>query len=76
MPLAMMMPNCRGVGIGTKGIGLGYNTVSIDKDVYFDKNFKHITAGQTALDMVYNTTNLITLRERRYEVARNSNVKM
>ena len=75
MPLAMMMPNCRGVGIGSEGKSLGYNTKEIRKDVYFDKGFKHITAGKTALGMAYKTQNLITLRTRKWTPERNSNLE-
>lgn len=75
MPLAMMMPNCCGVGIGTKGRSLGYRTKDIQKEVYFDKSFKHITAGETALNIAYKTQNLITLRQRRWTPERNSNLE-
>jgi len=75
IPLAGMMPNCEGVGIGKIGERVGYSTIDIDREIYFDKDFKHITAGKTALDMACPTTNLITLRHSHLYPERNSNIK-
>jgi hypothetical protein len=72
MPLAMMMPNCRGVGIGSDGKWLGHYILNLKKDIYFDENFGHITAGKRALDSVKSYDHVITLRERSLEPARNS----
>ncbi|MBT7349928.1 hypothetical protein HN803_03980 [candidate division WWE3 bacterium] len=72
MPLAMMMPNCSGVGIGGEGVSLGYNIKTLQKEIYFNEDFGHITAGKMALDSVKSYDHVVTIRECSYQSQRNS----
>jgi len=74
-PLALMMPNCRGVAIGIEGQWLGHYLINLKKELYFNNNFKHLTASKLALDAVPAYDNVITFRERSLEPTRNSNKK-
>jgi hypothetical protein len=74
-PLALMMPNCRGVGIGLEGSNLSYNLLELDVNIYRSGKFGYIRAGEFALENSPTYDNVITFRERSLHPLRNSNKK-
>ena len=74
-PLALMMPNCRGVGIGKEGSNLSYKLSELNYDIYRSSEFGYIRAGEWALENARAYDNVITFRERSLHPLRNSNKK-
>jgi hypothetical protein len=73
IPLCLMMPKCKGVGIGSDGLELGYNFKDILPEYYNLDKFYHITAGPLALKRAESFDHTITIRQSTLNPVRNSN---